>query len=173
MFIFCYDYKSEIEPWQLRSNSHKQSVHRRMSFSEQDDVLPPVSLLSHQRSFIYDDIIGLTSGGKQEISLFSEEEGIADMDMPDHLFIDELEFLDNITSCDKVENCVMLSEYEQNLIKETAQSPMQSRRRLWPFGRPSSSNLHNNLAASEVPMMKIGVGGFRQSREGDSTVFMK
>ena len=144
-----------------------------MSFSEQDDVLPPVSLLSHQRSFIYDDIIDLISGGKQEISLFSEEEGIADMDIPDHLFIDELEFLDNISSCDKVENCVMLSEYEQNLIKETAQSPMQARRRLWPFGRQISNNLHNNATGAEVPMMKIGVGGFRQSREEDSTGFMK
>ena len=139
-----------------------------MSFSEQDDVLPPVSLLSHQRSFIYDDLIGLVSGGKQEISLFSEEEGIADMDMPDHLFIDELEFLDNITSCDKVENCVMLSEYEQNLIKETAESPMLSRRKMWPFGRQIGSN----SAAADVPMMKIGVGGLRQSRDGNSKFFI-
>merc|ERR1719245_2550128 len=117
-------------------------------------MLPPVSLLSHQRSFIYDDIIGLTSGGKQEISLFSEEEGIADMDMPDHLFIDELEFLDNITSCDKVENCVMLSEYEQNLIKETAESPVPGRRRKWSLfkqgGVPSKSP-ENRAAHHQSP----------------------
>ena len=32
--------------------------------------------------------------------------------------LDEMEYLENITSCNKVENVVMLSEYEQNLIKE-------------------------------------------------------
>jgi hypothetical protein len=45
------------------------------------------------------------------------EEGIADMDLPDNL-LDELESMNNITSCNKVENYLMLSEYEQNLIKE-------------------------------------------------------
>lgn len=55
---------------------------------------------------------------KEEASIFSEE-GIADMDLPDHLLLEEIEFLDNITSCNKVENYLMLSEYEQNLIKET------------------------------------------------------
>ena len=33
--------------------------------------------------------------------------------------LDEMEYLENITSCNKVENVVMLSEYEQNLIKES------------------------------------------------------
>ena len=51
-----------------------------------------------------------------ELSHFSEE-GIADMDIPDDI-LHELEYLDNITSCDKVENYLMLSEYEQNLSKE-------------------------------------------------------
>ncbi len=32
-----------------------------------------------------------------------------------YLLLDELDFLENITSCNKVENCVMLSEFEQNL----------------------------------------------------------
>ena len=32
-------------------------VERQNSFTDQDDILPPVSLLSHQRSFIYDDLI--------------------------------------------------------------------------------------------------------------------
>jgi hypothetical protein len=134
---------------------------RQMSFSEQDDVLPPMSLLSHQRSFIYDDIIGDLNSAKPELSLFSEEEGIADMDMPDHLFLDDFEFLDNITSCDKVENCVNFSEYEQNLIKET-ESPMQARRRLWPFGRQTSSSQVNNEMTGPV-RMNLGVGGLRQS----------
>eukprot|EP00095_Tigriopus_kingsejongensis_P005299 snap_masked-scaffold337_size202799-processed-gene-0.7 protein:Tk05299 transcript:snap_masked-scaffold337_size202799-processed-gene-0.7-mRNA-1 annotation:"monocarboxylate transporter 12-like" len=55
---------------------------------------------------------------QDEESIFSEE-GIADMELPDHLLLDDIEYLDNITSCNKVENCLMLSEYEQNLIKET------------------------------------------------------
>ena len=135
-----------------------EAFERKMSFSEQDDVLPPVSLLSHQRSFVYDDLIDDLNIGKPEISIFSEgEEGIADMDLPDHLFIDELEYLDNITSCDKVENCVMLSEYEQNLIKET-ETPTPTRRRKWSslFKQPQ---LHN--ASGEK--VRIGVGGLRQS----------
>ena len=33
-------------------------LERRNSFTDQDDILPPVSLLSHQRSFVYDDVIG-------------------------------------------------------------------------------------------------------------------
>ena len=32
--------------------------------------------------------------------------------------LDEMEYLENITSCNQVDNCVMLSEFEQNLIKE-------------------------------------------------------
>ncbi len=78
-------------------------------------MLPPVALLAHQRSFAYDDLIDVkdvVQAAAGENSLYSEE-GIADMDLPDHIFMEELEYLDNITSCAKVENCVMLSEYEQ------------------------------------------------------------
>ena len=86
-----------------------------LRYRSQDDILPPVSLLSHQRSFIYDDMIDLK---KPELTIYSEE-GIADMDLPDNLLLmEDLEYLDNITSCNKVENYLMLSEYEQNLIKE-------------------------------------------------------
>ena len=60
-----------------------------------------------------DEILDLK---KPELTCISEE-GIADMDLPDNI-LEELEYLDNITSCAKVENCLMLSEYEQNLIKE-------------------------------------------------------
>ena len=38
--------------------------------------------------------------------------------MPEHLLLEELEMLDNITSCNVVDNYLMLDEYEQNLIKE-------------------------------------------------------
>ena len=59
---------------------------RKPSFSDQDDILPPVSLLSHQRSFIYDDMIDLKN--KPELTIYSEE-GIADMDLPDNLLMME------------------------------------------------------------------------------------
>lgn len=51
---------------------------------------------------------------KPELTCISEE-GIADMDLPDNL-LDELDYVgDCITSCNKVENYLMLSEFENNL----------------------------------------------------------
>merc|ERR1719369_221370 len=82
---------------------------------------------------------------KPELTCLSEE-GIADMDLPDNL-LDELEYLDNITSCNKVENYLMLSEYEQNLIKEI-EGPVSlagRRGRKWSLVRQSSSLLQSSL----------------------------
>ncbi|VVC32202.1 Major facilitator superfamily,Major facilitator superfamily domain [Cinara cedri] len=69
---------------------------------------------------------GITGGGsgggggindKPELTCISEE-GIADMDLPDNL-LDDLDYIgDCITSCNKVENYLMLSEFENNLIAE-------------------------------------------------------
>ena len=77
---------------------------------EEDDFLQPGT---ERSQLFYDDIMDFK---KPELTCISEE-GIADMDLPDNI-LEELEYLDNITSCAKVENCLMLSEYEQNLIKE-------------------------------------------------------
>ena len=114
---------------------------RKNSFTDQDDILPPVSLLSHQRSFVYDDIIDLK---KPELTIYSEE-GIADMDLPDNLLMmEDLEYLDNITSCNKVENCLMLSEYEQNLIKETESPNNHRRSRKWSmFKQPTLQTINS------------------------------
>ena len=64
------------------------------------------------------------------------------MDLPDNI-LEELEYLDNITSCNKVENCLMLSEYEQNLIKEKewpqSVTAAYRRARKWSLVRQSSS----------------------------------
>ena len=103
--------------------------HRQNSFTDQDDIIPPISLLSHQRSFLYDDFLD-----DPELSIYSEE-GIADMDLPDNILYDDFDYLDNITSCNKVENCLMLSEYEQNLIKETEGGPFSSATNLRRTGR--------------------------------------
>lgn len=113
---------------------------RRNSFSDQDDILPPVSLLSRQRSFIYDDFVEVAS-------VYSEEGVGGDMDLPDNILFDDLDFLDNITSCNKVENCLMLSEYEQNLIKETEGGPLAGMRRMgrkWSLLRqPTLQTIHS------------------------------
>lgn len=147
-------------------------LQRKPSFSEQDDILPPISLLSHQRSFTYDDLIDFKNM-KPENSVFSEE-GIADMDLPDHLFMEELEYLDNITSCNKVENCLMLSEYEQNLIKETENpSPgggYPRRGRKWSLFRQQSGLNPNEPMPEASPgaaRPTLGVGGLRQNSFSD------
>ena len=102
---------------------------RRVSFPAEDDMIG--GFLGPGDSL--EDLEFLAKKSEKELTHFSEE-GIADMDIPDHL-LEELDFLDNITSCDKVENIIiitifiifimrqvenylMLSEYEQNLIKE-------------------------------------------------------
>ena len=129
------------------SSSANDVLERQNSFTDQDDILPPVSLLSHQRSFIYDDLIDFNN---PELSIYSEE-GIADMDLPENIYYDDLDYLDNITSCNKVENCLMLSEYEQNLIKETEGGPashssstMRRMGRKWSLLRqPTLQTIHS------------------------------
>ena len=113
-------------------NSEKDSgLERKVSFPD-DDLLQPLAFMTAANSL--EDLIDLK---KPELTHFSEE-GIADMDIPDNL-LDELEYLDNITSCDKVENYLMLSEYEQNLIKEIEGPVFNKRTRKWSLVRQASS----------------------------------
>ena len=135
-------------------------IERRNSFSDQDDILPPVSLLSHQRSFVYDDMIDLK---KPELTIYSEE-GIADMDLPDNILFDDLDYLDNITSCNKVENCLMLSEYEQNLIMENEGggpigTPASGGRRPRKWSLFRQPTLQTIKSEDEEVSVTIGVGG--------------
>ena len=150
---------------------------RQNSFTDQDDMMPPVSLLSHQRSFLYDDLLDLNN---PELSIYSEE-GIADMDLPDAILFEEFDYLDNITSCNKVENCLMLSEYEQNLIKETEGGPFSSpavnlRRmgRKWSLLRqPTLQTIHSeseepsNVARAENVLFNLGVVQEQRQKEED------
>ena len=148
-----------------------ESDHAKASFAEHDEILnPPYAMppmLSHH-SIVYDDDdddldIDLK---KPELTLYSEE-GIADMDLPDNILLEDLDYLDNITSCNKVENCLMLSEYEQNLIKET-EGPNTSgvgghnghrRGRKWSlFRQPTLQTIHSE--DEDQLSMTIGVGGF-------------
>ncbi len=79
-----------------------------------------------------------------DLTLISEE-GIADMGLPENYFLDEEEedggdFLDeNISSCDKVENCVILSEFEQNLSKASEENSNSYGFNSEPSGNSSAS----------------------------------
>lgn len=70
---------------------------------------------------------------KPELTCISEE-GIADMDLPDNI-LDDLDYIgDCITSCNKVENYLMLSEFENNLIAEMP-IIMDRKGRRWSLAR--------------------------------------
>ncbi|KAL0117220.1 hypothetical protein PUN28_010218 [Cardiocondyla obscurior] len=74
---------------------------------------------------------------KPELTCISEE-GIADMDLPDNLLEDFDYIGDCITSCNKVENYLMLSEFENNLIAEMP-IIMDRRGRRWSMGRSKTN----------------------------------
>jgi len=104
---------------------------RKLSFTEDEDegeLLPALALLAHQQSLI--DLI------EQQQNAEDEDE---DMDIPDKGLLDELEMLDNITSCNVVDNYLMLDEYEQNLLKER-EGPTNANRRFrkWSLVRPNT-----------------------------------
>ena len=88
------------------SDEKYKNKERRNSFPEEEDeeVFIP-ELVRGERDFEDLDV-----HKKPELTCISE--GIADMELPENLF-DELEILENITSCNKVENYLMCSEYER------------------------------------------------------------
>ncbi|XP_032677541.1 monocarboxylate transporter 2-like isoform X2 [Odontomachus brunneus] len=87
------------------------------------------------------DVLGTD---KPELTCISEE-GIADMDLPDNLF-EDLEYVgDCITSCNKVENYLMLSEFENNLIAEMPMI-MDRRGRRWSLARSKTGQPLANCA---------------------------
>ncbi|KYN27665.1 Monocarboxylate transporter 8 [Trachymyrmex cornetzi] len=85
---------------------------------------------------------------KPELTCISEE-GIADMDLPDNLLEDFDYIGDCLTSCNKVENYLMLSEFENNLIAEMPIIMDRCGRR-WSLGR-SKTNQSNCGQISGVP----------------------
>ena len=128
---------------------------RRNSFPEEEDeeVFIP-ELVRGERDFEDLDV-----HKKPELTCISE--GIADMELPENL-LDELEILENITSCNKVENYLMLSEYEQNLSKENDSEGgglaegQAKRGRRWSFVRPGSG--HSDKEAVQRRRGKTGPG---------------
>nr|XP_012147927.1 PREDICTED: uncharacterized protein LOC100879352 isoform X2 [Megachile rotundata] len=79
------------------------------------------------------EMIDALAPEKPELTCISEE-GIADMDLPDNM-LEDLDYIgDCITSCNKVENYLMLSEFENNLIAEMP-IIMDRRGRRWSIAR--------------------------------------
>lgn len=74
------------------------------------------------------------------------------MDLPDNI-LDDLDYIgDCITSCNKVENFLMLSEFENNLIAEMPVI-LDRKGRRWSLARPKielSSNLTGNENIQET-----------------------
>ena len=96
---------------------------------------------------------------EEGLSDYSDEE-IPGIDIPDNILLDDFEFADNITSCNKVENVLMLSEYEQNLSKEKEWGPLtgpssQKRNRKWSLFRQSTLHTINSepeeLSQTQIP----------------------
>ncbi|XP_066258048.1 monocarboxylate transporter 10-like [Euwallacea similis] len=89
------------------------------------------------------DNLVISAGDKGELTCISEE-GIADMDLPDDI-LDDLSYIgDCITSCNKVENYLMLSEFENNLIAEMP-SVIDKKGRRWSL----AGFLHNREIAAK------------------------
>ena len=111
--------------------------------------------------FLYNNDIEIEEQDPDDegLSDYSDEE-IPGIDIPDNILLDDFEFADNITSCNKVENCLMLSEYEQNLSKEKEWGPLmgtasQKRNRKWSLFRQSTLHTINSepeeLTQTQLP----------------------
>ncbi|XP_048513586.1 monocarboxylate transporter 10-like isoform X3 [Athalia rosae] len=95
------------------------------------------------------EIAETLAGEKPELTCISEE-GIADMDLPDNL-LDDLDYIgDCITSCNKVENYLMLSEFENNLIAEMP-IILDRKGRRWSLARSKGQAPGSQGGASQGP----------------------
>ncbi|KAJ8977598.1 hypothetical protein NQ317_018366 [Molorchus minor] len=96
-------------------------------------------------------VLGTDLGPNQEVDLLTilwSYHGIADMDLPDNI-LDDLDYIgDCITSCNKVENYLMLSEFENNLIAEMPVI-LDRKGRRWSLARPKLSQNEEAPAEEE------------------------
>lgn len=132
---------------------------RKLSFSQEPDNEPGLIMtgaaLIGSELFIPQATEKLDSaalnGGieKPELTCISEE-GIADMDLPDNL-LDDLDYVGDITSCNKVENYLMLSEFENNLNVDGEVVAQQDRSQTERRRRKLSmlTNLHHRINEEE------------------------
>ncbi|XP_076252048.1 monocarboxylate transporter 12-like isoform X3 [Rhynchophorus ferrugineus] len=134
---------------------------RRISFGQEPDndqmVSPSVTaaavilgsdIVQNNSAGIIDNLT--VSGEKGDLTCISEE---ADMDLPDNL-LDDLDYIgDCITSCNKVENYLMLSEFENNLIAEMPHTADKKSRRL-SLQKPRLSSCTSEMKEDEISILK-------------------
>jgi len=111
-----------------------------------DDFLPPLTLHTQQRSVTYGDLV---DGQRPNLACISEE-AMEDINFPEK-FLEELECLENITSCNKVENYLLFSEFEENLGEELVKQKAGGRVRLREAGR---RDFWGSRASWQVPLPK-------------------
>lgn len=137
---------------------------RRRDSLAQLDLEPPhpsaLALLQQQKALVID---ANEPRNKPELTCISEE-GIADMDLPDDL-LEELEYLgDCITSCDKVENYLMMSEYENNLVKQSEVPGILDKRRKRMLSLTKQQSL-TNKDSPRKPLRALEKAGSASSHE--------
>ncbi|XP_069680903.1 monocarboxylate transporter 2-like [Periplaneta americana] len=160
---------------------------RRLSFSQEPDnndpgggvVAPPVVGVGVAAGAVPDPAVGpplpaellvgagnllLAAGDKPELTCISEE-GIADMDLPDNL-LDDLDYIgDCITSCNKVENYLMLSEFENNLIAEMPVI-MDRKGRRWSLARQNTRPMDESSTDARPDDGEAATGAPQEGRRG-------
>ncbi|KAL1131236.1 hypothetical protein AAG570_010854 [Ranatra chinensis] len=126
----------DLHKRKLSRHKHGESGERRLCASESCPQRRRPSFSAEPEELVVVEPAAAASAqpaDKPELTCISEE-GIADMDLPDNL-LDDLDYIgDCITSCNKVENYLMLSEFENNLIAEMPVI-MDRKGRRWSLAR--------------------------------------
>lgn len=107
----------DLHKRKLSRHKHEESGSKKLCVSDTCPHRRKLSFTAEPEEVVVVEPAVNSHPDKPELTCISEE-GIADMDLPDNL-LDDLDYIgDCITSCNKVENYLMLSEFENNLIAE-------------------------------------------------------
>ncbi|KAK7605252.1 hypothetical protein V9T40_007110 [Parthenolecanium corni] len=113
LLLFLVDFHKH----RLQRHKHEESGSKKLCSSDSCPHRRKLSFTVEPEEVVVVEPAANSHPEKPELTCISEE-GIADMDLPDNL-LDDLDYIgDCITSCNKVENYLMLSEFENNLIAE-------------------------------------------------------
>ena len=136
----------ELEPSQLTSEIDNESQRQGIPKTEKNKFHRYISMDMEGEEEFYDDELAIEDDDYDHD--YDEHEEFMDDDDDDddgeevyHVGnLDDLEYLENITSCNKVENVVMLSEFEQNLQLDVANSDSGIHASSTGASHPSSYN---------------------------------
>lgn len=133
----------DVHKRKISHHKHGESGNKKLCVSDSCPHRRKLSFTAELEDVVVVEPAANSHPDKPELTCISEE-GIADMDLPDNL-LDDLDYIgDCITSCNKVENYLMLSEFENNLIAEMPVI-MDRKGRRWSLAKqteeePSKSN---------------------------------